>query len=327
LITICVNQEVALVSVVFLGTPDFAVPSLAALAGHPEVTAVGVVTQPDRRAGRGQVMRPSPVKQHAEALGLPVFQPESLRDEAAVERLRLWLPDVLVVAAFGQILRKPVLELAPHGCINVHASLLPRWRGAAPIQHAIRAGDAETGVTIMKMDEGLDTGPILAGRAVPIAPGETAASLHDKLSTLGAEILPATLLAYVAGRIIPQPQPDEGVTHAPSLKKSDGQIDWTEPAASIDHHVRAYHPWPGTYTYLDDKLLKVINGIPRPDIDRALLPGTLLVEDNMLAVQTGQGIYLLNEIQPAGKKPMSGQAFLAGRPDAPGSVLRSGNGD
>lgn len=307
--------------VVFLGTPEFAVPSLRALAEHPAFEVAGVVTQPDRPAGRGQQIQPSAVKRQAEVLGLPVFQPDSLRDPAAVEHLRGWRPDVMVVAAFGQILRQPVLDVAPFGCVNVHASLLPRWRGAAPIQYAIRAGDTETGVTIMKIDAGLDTGPILARRAVPIAPDETGASLHDRLATLGAQILPDVLLAYLAGEITPQPQPEEGVTLAPALKKEDGLIDWSQPSVEIDRQVRAYTPWPGTFTYLGREVFKVISGSPRPDETSDALPGTLIKLAGTLAVQTGAGLYLLGEVQPAGKKRMSAQAFLAGHSEVIGEKL------
>ncbi|HEC23067.1 MAG TPA: methionyl-tRNA formyltransferase [Chloroflexi bacterium] len=307
--------------VVFLGTPDFAVPSLKALVMHPELEVVGVVTQPDRPAGRGRGIRKSPVKRTAEELGLPVFQPETLRDPEAVEHLRRWSPDVLVVVAFGQILRRPVLELAPFGSLNVHASLLPRWRGAAPIQYAIRAGDEETGITIMKMDEGLDTGPILVQRAIPIAPDETGASLHDRLAALGAEMLPQAVCEYLAGELVPHPQPEEGVTLAPTLKKSDGEIDWSHPAIEIDRQVRAYDPWPGTFTYLQGRLLKVIRGTPLPEITRPEPPGTLLADEGGLAVQTGEGLYRLDVIQPAGKKQMTGRAFLAGHPQAPGLRL------
>lgn len=307
--------------VVFLGTPDFSVPCLQALVDNPDLEVVGVVTQPDRPAGRGRTVRPSPVKQRAQVLGLPVFQPSTLRDPEAVAHLRAWAPDVLVVAAFGQILRPPVLELSPFGCINVHASLLPRWRGAAPIQYAIRAGDTETGITIMQMDEGLDTGPMLAWRSLPIAPDETGASLHDKLAALGAEMLPSTLLGYIQGDIQPQPQPDEGITLAPSLKKSDGQIDWSQSPVEIDRQVRAYDPWPGAFTHLRGELFKVISGTPCPEIDHGATPGMLLLEDGKLAVQTGSGLYLLGEIQPAGKKRMTGQAYLAGHPDIPGEIV------
>ncbi len=310
-----------MVRVIFMGTPDFAVPSLQALVDHPAFDVVGVVTQPDRPAGRGQDVRMSDVKRRALALGLPVFQPATLRDEAAVEHLRGWQPDVLVVAAFGQILRQPVLALAPHGSVNVHASLLPRWRGAAPIHYAIRASDAETGVTIMQMDAGLDSGPILAQRAIPISPDETATSLHDKLAVLGAEFLPGVLRDYVEGRITPTPQPLEGVTLAPTLRKEDGLIDWTQSAAAIDRHVRAYDPWPGTFTTLDGSLLKVLAGHPQPAATGSAAPGTLVEREGGLAVQTGAGLYILDTVQPAGKKKMPAQAFLAGHREAVGARL------
>lgn len=307
--------------VVFLGTPEFAVPSLQALVDDPRFEVVGVVTQPDRPAGRGRQLRMSAVKQRALTLGLPVFQPATLREEVAIEHLRNWQPDVLVVVAFGQILRKPVLELAPHGVINVHASLLPRWRGAAPIQYAICTGDEQTGVTIMLMDEGLDTGPILAQQEIAIAPDETAATLHDKLADLGARLLPPTLDAYLEGALTPHPQPPEGVTYAPTLKKADGHIDWTQPAVAIDRQVRAYDPWPGTFTYLRGSLLKVLRGFPVPQARSDAPPGTLMEWDDGLAVQTGAGVYVLHMVQPAGRRAMTSQAYLAGHRDVVGEVL------
>ncbi len=307
--------------VVFLGTPDFAVPSLRALAAHPRFEVTGVVTQPDRPAGRGQQVRQSAVKQAALELHLPVFQPETLRNEDALDHLRGWHPDVLVVVAFGQILRRAALNVAPFGCVNVHASLLPRWRGAAPIQRAILAGDAETGVTIMLMDEGLDTGPILSYVDVPIRPDETAASLHDELARAGADILPETLSAYLSGEIEPQPQPEDGVTLAPTLSKDDGRINWHDPAEAIDRQVRAYDPWPGTFTTLDGRLLKVLGGWPVPEANTTHEPGTLVEWEGGLAVQTGLGLYGLHTVQPAGKTPMSAEAFLAGRADVVGARL------
>jgi len=309
--------------IVFLGTPDFAVPSLQALIDHPKLEVVGVVTQPDRPAGRGQKLRQSPVKQKAEVSGLPIFQPPTLRNDAEVDHIRRWKPDALVVAAFGQILRQPVLELAPFGSINVHASLLPRWRGAAPIQYAIHAGDEQTGITIMKMDVGLDTGPMLRQSSIPIAPDETGATLHNKLAQLGAELLPSTLLAYFSREIVPQPQPEEGITIAPSIKKAAGEIDWSQSAVEIDRKVRAYTPWPGTFSYLAGEMLKVINGKPHPTLAHPVQPGTLILEDNLLMVQSGEGSYQLDEIQPAGKKRMTAQAFLAGRPDVVGTLFNS----
>jgi methionyl-tRNA formyltransferase len=314
--------EVYVHRVVFLGTPDFAVPSLATLDGHPEFDVVGVVTQPDRPAGRGQQVRFSPVKEAALARDLPVFQPKSVNKPEALDQLAAWNPDMLVVAAFGQILKPALLELAPHGSINVHASLLPRWRGAAPIHYAIRAGDVESGVTIMKMDAGLDTGPMLASRAIPIAPDETAESLHDKLAQLGADLLPDTLRAYLDGNMTPTPQPDQGITYAPTLDKEDGRLDWTQSAVEIDRHVRAYDPWPGTYTFLDNQRLKVISGTPLPEATAEAAPGTLVDWDPSLAVQTGSGLYTLDAIQPAGKTVMGSGAYLAGHPDAIGLRLK-----
>lgn len=308
--------------VIFFGTPEFAVSSLQALTGHSDFTVVGVVTQPDRPAGRGQSVRQSAVKVEAVRLGLPVFQPETLRVAEAINQLREWSPDVLVVAAFGQILKKVVLKLAPYGSINVHASLLPRWRGAAPIQAAIRAGDAESGVTIMKMDEGLDTGPMLKKASIPISSDETAATLHDKLALLGADILPGVLLDYIAGEIAPQPQPVTGATYAPTLEKDEGQIEWTQTAEEIDRHVRAFTPWPGTYTFIDGKRLKIISGYPQPGKIVKGGAGTIMMVGAELGIQTGEGVYFIKELQLAGKKRMDAEAFLIGRPDVIGIVLQ-----
>ncbi len=311
-----------MIRVVFLGTPEFAVPSLEALIKDEDFEVVGVITQPDRPAGRGQQLRQSPVKQVALKHGIPVYQPKKLRNNPeALEKLREWLPDVMVVAAFGQILPREVLEAAPHGCINVHASLLPRWRGAAPIQYAIRAGDTETGVSIMKLDEGLDTGPTLVRWATPIRPDDTAATLHDRLAAYGARALTHTLRAYVEGLLKPEPQPEEGVTYAPALKKEQGRIDWAEPAEAVDRHVRAYDPWPGTFTTLDGEMLKIIGGKPLPGENTGRPPGTVVEHDGGLAVQTGDGLYVLESVQPAGKRAMSAQAYLAGHADVIGQRL------
>jgi methionyl-tRNA formyltransferase len=307
--------------VIFMGTPDFAVPSLQALVAHSDFDVVGVVTQPDRPAGRGRELTAPPVKRAAEAHGIPIYQPATLRTPEAVDPLAAWQPDVIVVAAFGQILRPNVLELPPYGCVNVHASLLPRWRGAAPIQYAIRAGDEQTGITIMRMDAGLDTGPMIEQRAILIEPDETGASLHDKLAALGAKLLPDVLVRYLRGELPPVAQPEDGVTLAPTLDKGEGQIDWTEPAAAIDRQVRAYTPWPGTFSYLEGELIKVVAGRPLSHDPGYPLPGTLIAYESGLAVQTGEGLYLLQLIQPAGKKPMTGQAFLAGHPESAGKVL------
>lgn len=291
-----------------MGSPEFALPSLRALAANYEV--VGVVTQPDRAAGRGRSLKPPPVKLLAQELGLEVLQPERLRAPEAVEALRRLAPDLIVVAAYGQILRPEVLSLPPFGCLNVHASLLPRWRGASPIQHAILAGDDETGVTIMKMDEGLDTGPILAQRAIPIAAEETAGSLAERLAQLGADLLLEILPAYLSGKIQPQPQPAEGVTYAPLLKKEDGRLDLTRPAEELSRQVRAFSPWPGAFIEWQGALLRILRA--RPSLEESPGPGIRLKVQGRAALGTGQGILILEEVQPAGRNRMSSQAFLAG---------------
>jgi methionyl-tRNA formyltransferase len=298
--------------IVFMGSPDFALPSLRALVGAYDV--VGVITQPDRAAGRGREVKPPPVKTLALELGLPVIQPEKLREASAMERLRAWSPDLIVVAAFGQILRPEALDLPRFGCLNVHASLLPRWRGAAPVNAAILHGDKETGVTIMKMDAGLDTGPILSQRALRIAPDETAASLFDRLSTLGADLLLETLPGYLAGTLSPRPQPGEGVTYAPMLKKEDARLDFNRPGVELARQVRAYQPWPGAFMDWQGAPLKIHKAHTVIIFTYVIQPpGTRTVIDGLPAVFAGDNTPLvLDEVQPAGKNPMSGKAFLAG---------------
>lgn len=298
--------------VVFMGSPMFAVPTLRALAAHYPV--VGVVTQPDRPAGRGKKLTPPPVKTVAQELGLPVMQPRRLRAPEAFAQLQAWAPDLIVVAAYGQILRPNVLALPRYGCLNVHASLLPRWRGASPIQHAILAGDRETGVTIMLMDEGLDTGPILSQRAIPIAPEDTGATLSEKLASLGAELLLETLPAYLSGALQPRPQPEEGVTYAPLLKKEDGRLDCHQPAEVLARQVRAFDPWPGTFlTPWRGGALKVLEAVAVQELSPG--PGVRLVWQGFPAVGTSAGILVLRRVQPAGKRPMPGDAFLRGARD------------
>ncbi len=297
--------------VVFMGSPDFALPSLRALALQYQV--VGVITQPDRASGRGRAIKMPPVKTLALELGLPVIQPEKLRAPKAMDQLRAWNPDLIVVAAFGQILKPEVLDLPRFGCINVHASLLPRWRGAAPIQAAILAGDEETGVTIMKMDRGLDTGDILTQRALRLMPDVTAGAASQALSTLGADLLLASLPDYLSGKLTPTPQPAQGVTYAPMLKKEDGRLDFNDSAAALERRVRAMNPWPGAWFEWDGAPLKVHEAhveivftyIVQP-------PGARLIVGNAPAVMTSDGALMLNEVQPAGKKIMDGKSFLAG---------------
>lgn len=306
-------------NVVFMGTPEFAVPSLRTLIETQNV--VGVVTQPDRPAGRGGRLQAPPVKETALAAGVPIYQPRSLRSEEAAEPLRQWAPDVIVVAAFGQILRPHVLYLPPHGSINVHASLLPRWRGASPIQHAILAGDQETGVTLMRMDEGLDTGPMFVQETVTIESRETAETLHDKLSLLGADMVRRYLDDILEGRLTPSEQDDSLSTYAPMIKKEAGQIDWSQSCQTIDRHIRAMSPWPGATTSLDDQLLRIHAASPLPYQVLNGPPGRVSETGRGIAVATGDGALLLDTIQLAGKRQMSAEAFLRGRPEFAGSIL------
>lgn len=304
--------------IVFMGTPDFAVPSLQKLIETQMV--VGVVTQPDRPAGRGQQLHPSPVKVVAEAAGIPVYQPDSLRRPEHTTPIIAWQPEAIVVAAFGQILRQHLLDLPPLGCLNVHASLLPRWRGAAPIQQAILSGDAETGISLMKMEAGLDTGPVFVQQAVPITSQETAGTLHDKLAGLGAEMLANYLEAILSGRIPPTPQNNDLATYAPMIQKEQGQIDWQQDSQQIDRQIRAMSPWPGTFTYWNGKLLKVLVARPVTEVV-AGQPGLVAQRQNEWFVQCGAGSLQLLMVQLEGKRPSTDSDFGRGRPDFGGSYL------
>ncbi|HFD39382.1 MAG TPA: methionyl-tRNA formyltransferase [Anaerolineae bacterium] len=305
--------------VVFMGTPSFAVPSLRALAAHHRV--VGVVTQPDRRAGRGRRLVLPPVKEAALELGLPVFQPPTLRTAEAVQRLAAWQPEVIVVAAFGQILRPPVLELPPHGCLNVHASLLPRWRGASPVAAAILAGETVTGVSLMLMDEGMDSGPILAQWACPIAPEDTTGTLTGRLAEMGAQLLIETLPGWLEGGVQAQPQDDEQATYCRLLRKEDGRLDWSRPAAYLERQVRACDPWPGAFTTWQGRRLKVLRARLRPEVQAKGPPGRVVDLSPGLGVVAGQGVLELVEVQLAGKKPLPAEAFARGQKRLIGSVL------
>jgi methionyl-tRNA formyltransferase len=302
--------------IVFMGTPEFAVPALQALLASYTVTVV--VTQPDRPAGRGRAPQASPVKQVALAAGVPVLQPEKIRRPEAIEALRQFPADAYVVAAFGQLLPQTVLDLPAFGCINVHASLLPRWRGAAPIQAAVRAGDAQTGITIMLMEAGLDTGPMLRARAIPIAADETGASLHDKLAALGGTLLTETLADWFAGAIVPQPQDDALSTFAPRISKDEGRIRWQDPADAIERTVRAFTPWPGTFTEWNGSLLKVLRAGVLPG---SAAPGQVVLREGALAVGTGAGLLRLDALQLAGRGPVSAEDFVRGYPAFVGAAL------
>ncbi|MEY2819625.1 MAG: methionyl-tRNA formyltransferase [Chloroflexota bacterium] len=294
-----------------MGSPDFSLPTLRQLAQIYQV--VGVVTQPDRASGRGRELKAPPVKLLAQELNIPVIQPQKLREPEAMQQLREWNPDLIVVAAFGQILKKDVLDLPKFGCINVHASLLPRWRGAAPINAAVLAGDEETGVTIMKMDVGLDTGPMLSMKRIRIKPDDTAGSLFEALSTLGADLLIETLPVYMDGKIEPEPQPEDGATYAPMLKKEDGRLDFNQSAIELERRIRAMNPWPGAWFEWNGNLLKVSRGVVNEGRGKEV--GSRLIVDGRPAVRCADGILILDEVQPPGKKVMPGKAFLSGARD------------
>lgn len=303
--------------IVFMGTPDFAVKSLEACLELGEVVAV--VTQPDKPRGRGQDVSFSPVKQLAVAKGVPVLQPVKLRGTPFADELRALSPDVAVVTAYGKILPKDVLDVPKHGCVNVHASLLPRFRGAAPIQWAIAHGDAVTGVCLMRMDEGMDTGPVIDRAELPILPTDTSATLHDKLAALGGEVLKRALPRYLAGELQPVPQPEVGVVMAPMIQKEDGQLDFTRPAVELERRLRAFTPWPGAFTHLGGALLKVHGASVRAGQGA---PGTVLAAGpEGLEVACGEGSLLLEKLQPEGKRVMTAREFLAGRAVPVGVVL------
>lgn len=299
----------------FMGTPDFSVPALAALiaAGH-EIAAV--YSQPPRPAGRGRKVIPSPVQAFAEARGIAVRTPKSLRTaEAQAEFSALGL-DCAVVVAYGLILPKPVLEAPRLGCVNIHASLLPRWRGAAPIQRAIQAGDADSGVTIMRMDEGLDTGPMLLRQPVPITAGTTGQSLHDALSALGARMIVEALAGLAEGRLNATPQPEAGVTYAAKLTKQEALLDWTKPAAELERQIRAFDPWPGSFFLHKGERLKVLKA---ELAEGRGSPGAVL--DDALVVACGEGALRLVCVQRPGKAAMEAEALLRGYPLPKGTVL------
>lgn len=302
--------------VVFLGTPDFVVPVLQALVDAPDLDLVLVVTQPDRPAGRGRQLVASPVKQFALAHDLPILQPERLRGPEVIEQLRAAAPDLFVIAAYGQILRQAVLDLPQYGCLNVHPSLLPRHRGPSPIASAILAGDAETGVTIMLTDRGMDTGPTLAQERASLPRDATTAALTPQLFAVGAALLLRTIPDWLAGNITPQPQDETQATVTRTFAKADGVIDWASPALDIERQVRALNPWPRAYTFDGGKRLIILNARVLANDDRAREvtpdrpPGTIIAIDaDGPIVATGAGRLLLREVQPEGRRALSGREF------------------
>ncbi len=308
-------------NLIFAGTPDFAVPALKALldAGH---TILAVYTQPDRPAGRGRKLGVSAVKEFALAHGLRLHQPVTLKPESEAETLRALKPDALIVIAYGLILPQPILNIPKYGCINVHASLLPRWRGAAPIQRAIEAGDDITGVTIMQMDAGLDTGAMLALAATPIHAHDTAATLHDRLAEIGASLLVTTLARLVRGEITPQAQDSALATYASKLKKEEARIDWNADAGLLARRVRAFNPWPVAHTTLDGQMLRLWQAQPENKAAAGQPPGTVLGADaEGVRVQCADGVLRITRLQLEGGKVLEAQAFLNGRPLPAGTVL------
>lgn len=303
--------------IVFAGTPDFAVPSLRALI-ESGVEIPAVYTQPDRPAGRGRKLQASPVKALALAHRLPVMQPKSLRNEEQAAALRNLSPDLLVVTAYGLILPQAILDAPRLGCVNVHASLLPRWRGAAPIQRAIEAGDRETGITLMRMEAGLDTGPMLAQLQEPIREEDTGGSLHDRLAELGGEALRRYLPALLAGELEPVAQDESLATYAAKLTKSETPLDWSLPAPALADKVRAFDPWPVATTHLDGIVLRLLAARAEAG-DEGDAPGTVLAAGRGgIVVQTGDGRLVLTRLQKPGGKPLSAGDFLNGVPIAPG---------
>jgi methionyl-tRNA formyltransferase len=309
-------------NLVFMGSPQFAVPTLEALAR--DHTILAVFTQPDKPGGRGQQLTAGPVKQWAMAHGVPVHQPKSFRKEPqAVDVLRELKPDVIVVAAYGLILPQTLLDVPPFGCLNVHGSILPRHRGAAPIASAILAGDAETGITVMKMDAGLDTGPMLSVAREAIRSDDTTASLGERLSHIGAQLMADTLPKYLSGEIMPQPQPETGATYSPRIDKGAAQIDWRKPAIEIERMVRAYTPWPGTQTLWDGQMVKVLKALVMEGQRDEEIGRVVKLEHASIGVVTGEGVLILKELQLAGRKAMKSEDFVRGQPKFVGAVLGS----
>jgi methionyl-tRNA formyltransferase len=309
--------------IIFMGTAELACASLEALTRQPDFSVAAVVTQPDRPKGRDLKLQPSPVKELALRAALPVLQPERARNEDFVRELRALEPELIVVTAYGQILPASILELPRFGCLNVHTSLLPKYRGAAPIQWAILDGEPETGVTIMKMDAGLDTGGILAQQATPIRAEDNSQTLHDRLAQIGAELLVPTIRSHVAGAITPRPQPAEGVTYARKITREDGRLDWTQPARTLLNRIRAFTPWPGAFTHLPAQPQPLLLKIWRAEVcETGGKPGRILQADKSgIVVACGGDSLRITQLQREGGRRLAAQEFLAGHPLKPGDKL------
>lgn len=295
--------------IVFMGSPDFAIPALCAI--HQRFNLVGVVSQPDRPGGRGRKLRSPPIKVRSQELDIPIIQPETIKNEEVLDHLKSWDPDLIVVTAYGQILPPNILSIARNNAINVHASLLPRWRGAAPIQAAILKGDTDTGVTIMKMDAGMDTGPIISQRSTPIQNDETGGELSERLSYLGADLLMETIPGFISGDIVPKDQDDSLATYAQQLKKADGSLEFLQPADQLVRQIRAYEPWPTSYFYWSELRLTVRKAHTAPG---SAQPGLVIRHGDLPAIGTESGLIVLDLIQPAGRRTMPADAFVRGSP-------------
>lgn len=306
--------------IVFMGTPDFSVPTLEALAASRH-SVVGVVTQPDKPKGRGKEIQMSPVKQAALNRGIPVYQPVRARDGSFVDEMRALHPDVMVVIAFGQILPKELLEVPSYGCINIHASLLPAYRGASPIQWSVINGDEETGITTMMMDVGMDTGDMLEKRVVRLDKKETGGSLFERLSLLGGDLILSTLDKLEEGALARTPQDHEKATYVKKIPKSLGDIDWSMDAASIERLIRGLNPWPSAYTHLNGKMIKIWDADVLPDCGYGEDGEVLEAEGDMLTVKAGDGVLKVNTLQMEGKKRMDAASFLRGYPVKAGCVM------
>jgi methionyl-tRNA formyltransferase len=309
--------------IVFMGTPDFAVPSLEALL-QSEDQVVGVVTQPDRPKGRGQQLTPSPIKVLAQREGIPLLQPPKMKAPEFLEPLAGWKPDLIAVTAFGRILHPGILRMPPMGCVNVHGSLLPKYRGAAPVQWAVINGETETGITTMLMDEGMDTGAMLLQATLPIGPDDTAGSLAPRLAALGGRLLVETIRQLKAGTLKPVPQDHTKATMAPLLKKEDGAIDWTLSAAALANRVRGLSPWPGAYSFLNGERWTIWKASVLPGTG-STVPGTIVhVGSQSLQMATGDGLLEVTEVQPANSKRLTVAQYLAGHSVAAGARFDSG---
>lgn len=298
--------------IVFMGTPDFAVPVLKA-AADTGAEFIGVYTQPDRPVGRKQILTPSPVKVYALEQGFPVFQPERIKRKAEVEALEALQPDLILVAAYGQILSQRILDIPPYGCINMHASLLPKFRGAAPIQRAIVAGETVTGITAMQMDAGMDTGAMIRKVEVEITPQDTAETLHDKLAEAAGSLTTFVLRMLEAGETLPLvPQNDDEATYAPMLRREDGLIDWNRTAKEILDQIRGFYPWPGTYTFWNGQKLSIVEAEGTQRTSENICPGKVHVEQNCMYIETADAMIRVLRLQLQGKKCMEAKAFLLG---------------